>query len=675
MASASGASAGVYDVVVSNVGGSITSAGATLSVLFQRPGQPSPEPLGPASRRTGVVISEVMYHPAERADGRNGEFIELYNSNPYFEDISGWHLSGELDFTFPANTILPANGFLLVAPSPSDVGFIYGATGVLGGSTNKLANAGGTLRLQKRSGGIVLELQYSDQPPWPAAPDGTGHSLVLARPSYGQAEVRAWATSARIGGSPGAADPIPAAPLDHVVINEILAHTDLPLVDYIELFNYSPFTVDLTGCYLSDDPGTNKYRIPIGTILAPRSFVSFTETQLGFALGANGETAYLVNPDQTRVLDAVRFGGQANGISSGRSPDGAPSWSLLATRTQGTTNGPELVSSVVINEIMYNPLSGDGNDEYVELHNRSGLPVDVGGWRLGEGISFTIPPGTTIPGGGFLVVAQNAARLRTNYPGLNGSIVLGDFNGNLANGGERVTLSIPDPVVSTNALGVVTTNTFPIVVDEVIYGDGGRWGRWADGGGSSLELTDPRTNHRLAPNWSDSNEASKAPWTVVEATGVLDFGFPAVATADQLQVMLMGPGEALLDNVEVLVSGANRIPNSSFETGATGWFFQGTHSKSALETSEGFESTRSLRIMASERGDHVANRLRAPLSPAIPANTTVTIRARVRWLKGHPEILFRLRGGWLEASGRLSVPGNLGTPGAPNSRASANVGP
>ena len=37
---------------------------------------------GPCSRRTGLTISEIMYHPADRADKRNLEFIEIYNSDP-----------------------------------------------------------------------------------------------------------------------------------------------------------------------------------------------------------------------------------------------------------------------------------------------------------------------------------------------------------------------------------------------------------------------------------------------------------------------------------------------------------------------------------------------------------------------------------------------------------------
>ena len=43
---------------------------------------------------------------------------------------------------------------------------------------------------------------------------------------------------------------------------------------------------------------------------------------LGFALSAAGETIYFVNSNRTRVLDAVLFEAQENGVSMGRAPDG-----------------------------------------------------------------------------------------------------------------------------------------------------------------------------------------------------------------------------------------------------------------------------------------------------------------------------------------------------------------
>jgi len=224
------------------------------------------EPAGPSSRRTPIAITEIMYHPASRLDGKNLEFIEIYNSNPWPEDLSGYRISGDVGYTFPEGTSIPALGYRLLAANPTDVQAVYALANVLGPMTNSesgnytnvLKNSGGTIRLRDELDAVLLEINYSDQPPWPPAADGAGHSLVLARPSYGEGDPRAWSASDRIGGSPGAYDSYTLLPTRPVLINEILSHTDPPQEDACELYNYSAAAVDLSGCVLTD-PGP---RIP-----------------------------------------------------------------------------------------------------------------------------------------------------------------------------------------------------------------------------------------------------------------------------------------------------------------------------------------------------------------------------------------------------------------------------
>ena len=211
------------------------------------------EPLGPSSRRTGLTISEIHYHPGPRGDGKELEFVELFNSNPFFEDLSGYRLSGAIDYTFANGTTIPGGGFLVVARVPADVMGVYGLSGVLGPYVNNLPNDRGTVRLRNGRDAVLLEVNYESQPPWPIAPDGAGHSLVLARPSYGEENALAWDQSDQIGGSPGGPDPIGWDALRNVVINEFLAHTDPPDEDFIELYNHSNQSVNLSGCFLSDD--------------------------------------------------------------------------------------------------------------------------------------------------------------------------------------------------------------------------------------------------------------------------------------------------------------------------------------------------------------------------------------------------------------------------------------
>ncbi len=633
------------------------------------------EPIGPSSHRQGVLISEVMYHPTNRLDGRNLQFIEVYNSQPWFEDIGGWRVSGSADFTFPSNAVMAANSYLAVAASPADFRAVYSFTNVFGPFANptNLQSTPGTLVLQNSHGAVVFQMSYTGDPPYPVAADGAGHSLVLARPSYGEGDARAWEASAALGGNPGAPDVPPVSGFQRVFINEFMAHTDPPQLDYIELYNYSDSSINLGGCALSDDAATNKFIIPTNTIIQARGFLVFDESQLGFGLAASGEAIFFRQPNNGRVIDAVRFSSQQNGVSMGRYPDGAPQFTRLSTPTPGTNNAPPRISDVVINEIMFDPISSDSNDEYIELFNWSTNTVDVGGWHIRDAVSFNIPSGTVMSAGSYLVIARNAKHLRNNYHNLTSGNTLGNYPGSLGNGGGRIELNMPDQVVSTIGPGQFKTNTIHVTVDEVTYASGGRWGNWSARGGSSLELRDPRSDHRLAPNWGDSDESRKSPWVNVEVTGVMDNGW---ADAYQLHVTLMGPGEALLDNVEVIpAGGTNIIGNGTFENDAAGWVFQGNQNQTSWEPSEGYSSAHSLHLRATGRGDTGSNRVRTQLPYTLSPGTTVTLRAKVRWLKGNPNILLRLRGNWLEAPGYMPGIRTFGTPGGPNSIAAPNIGP
>lgn len=631
------------------------------------------EPPGPCSRRTPLVISEIFYHPPDRADSKNLEFVEIYNSQPWAEDLSGFRLDGAVRFEFGAGTFLAGNGVVVVAGDPEAIRAVYGITNVVGPFAGRLGNGAEEVRLVSAGGGILLEATYAGRAPWPAAADGGGHSLVLARPSLGERQPGAWAASDRVGGSPGELERVSDEPLRSVMFNEILAHSTPPAMDFLELYNHGRAVADLSGCHLTDDPSTNRYTFPPGTVLAAGGFLALTEGALGFALRAEGETVFLINGGGTRVLDALRFWGQARDESLGRYPDGGLGWRPLTWPTPGGSNAPPASPDVVIHEIHYAPLSGSDSDQFVELLNRSTREVDVSGWRLTGGIRFEIPAGTRVEAGGFLVVGRDQARLRVNYPGVPVARLLGDFSGRLSGRGDRVVLTRPEPVLATNA-GVVVTNVYAVSVDEVSYGTGGRWPRWAAGGGSSLERVDPRGDAGAPTAWADSDESGKADWTTVEVAGRLDHGDGSWATA--LEVFLLGAGECLVDDVEVVSGGGqNLLSNPSFESGLFPWVAQGDLETSFVQAAGGVNNSRCLHLRAGGDGDPGANRVRVPLTAWMLPGTDGVLRAKVRWLRGHPEILLRLAGNSLEASGKLSIPLGSGTPGTANSRAVGNAGP
>ncbi len=626
--------------------------------------------LSPSSRGTPLIISEIMYHPREPGGTELLEFLEIFNTEPVSESLSGYRIAGAVEFTFPPNTAIPGRGFVVVARDPEALRQVSGMTNIMGPFVGGLPNDGGQVRLHNGAGALLLEVDYQDRMPWPIAADGAGHSLQLARPDYGERSVEAWSASAAVGGSPGRPDPEIVDPLDGVVINEFLAHTDLPEVDFIELFNRGSQTVDLSGCRLSDRAETDKFTIPEGTRLSPGGWVVFSQANLGFSLSRQGDAIFLARPDGGRVIDAVRFDAQRLGVSSGRSPDGAPEIRELAETTPGLANSAACLHDIVINEIMFHPISGRAEDEYIELYNRGSNRVDVSHWRFVDGIDFMIPPGTIIEAGGWLVVARDRARLLTRYPRLNGANTVGDYEGELSDRGERVALARPDDPQQP-------FQDF-VLIDEVTYSDG--WGHWTDGGGSSLELIDPRADNALGMNWQGSDETGKAPWTDIEHTGVID---NQAGTMEELQVFCPQRGECLLDNIELMKAGetVNRVRNADFESGLSGWDLLGSHERSSVEANEGYASNRSLHVRATSQGRYTISVYRITydrLSTAVTAprvGETFTLRAKGRWIAGWPYIVMGVKGHALEAVGALELPENLGTPGEANSRRISNAGP
>jgi hypothetical protein len=640
--------------------------------------EPRREGLGLSSRRTRIVFSEIQYRPTPENGSSSLEFVELYNAGEVFEDLSRWKIAGTVRYQFPEGFRLGAGQFVVVARDPAALSVRHGLSGVLGPYTGSFNATGGPLELRDEMDAVKLQMDFGTRHPWPVAANGSGHSLVLSNPSYGEADPRAWSPSAARGGNPGAMDPLPSVDAArNVVFNEVLAHTDLPQLDVVELFNRGPGAADLSGCVLTDDLRTNRFRFPAGTTLAVGAFLQLDEQLLGFRLSAAGETVWLLNADGSRVLDVVRFGAQENGVSFGRSPDGADDWRRLESFTPGGRNAARRLEAVVLNEIMYHPISEDADDEFVEIHNRSGQPVDLSGWRMEDGVSFTFPAGASIAAGGHIVVGRSVERLRSNHPGLNAANSYGDWSGSLRNSGERLALTKPDVILSTNSVGQVTSDTIHIVVSEVSYGDAGRWGQWSDGGGSSMELIDPKADATRASSWADSDESNKGQWQQFSVTDTLRF---ATQPATRLHLGMLGAGECLIDEVEALNGSSTAVlTNGGFEVGtgtaASGWAFLGHHRRSRVESTGAFAGNRVLRVIAPGDLDAGRNCVRVPLSGNLNDGSVMTLRVRARWVAGWPEILLRTRGGGLELAARLPVPKNLGTPGAPNSRRVPNGGP
>lgn len=92
-------------------------------------------------------------------------------------------------------------------------------------------------------------------------------------------------------------------------------------------------------------------------------------------------------------------------------------WRIVLAMTGLLLIGPPVHSeqpAVVINEVMWMGSSGSTADEWVELRNLTGQPIDLSSWRLTKlsgGLEvpmLTIPTGQSIPANGYFVVSNYA---------------------------------------------------------------------------------------------------------------------------------------------------------------------------------------------------------------------------------------------------------------------------
>ncbi len=126
-----------------------------------------------------VKINEILYNSANNKV--KAEFVELYNPTGADVNLSGWHFSKGISFTF-GNVTLPAGGYVVVAQNPSAIQSLFGVT-AQGPWVGGLSSDGDELVLRNAAGVKVDGVEFSNNSPWPVPPNGNGPSLELVNPS------------------------------------------------------------------------------------------------------------------------------------------------------------------------------------------------------------------------------------------------------------------------------------------------------------------------------------------------------------------------------------------------------------------------------------------------------------------------------------------------------------
>jgi hypothetical protein len=310
-----------------------------------------------------------------------------------------------------------------------------------------------------------------------------------------------------------------------IVINEINynSYSGFNPDDWIEIFFNGPVTVNLSGWKFRDSNSTETFYLPDGLILDSGSYLvlcrdtaafhsCFPDVEriagnFPFGLNSAGEQIRLL--DQSgQVIDSVTYDNRPPWPVQ---PDGrgvtlelkapeldnslASSWQAsMGHGTPGAANSIEVErviknDSLAVNEINYNAHPDFDPEDWIELANYSGRPLDISGWILQDNADdhfFVIPDGIMIAPDSLLVICRDTTAFRVCFPDV--GTFSGEMNFGLARTGDMVRIS----------------TEWGMLIDSVNYGNTAPWPSGPDGGGSTLELKSPYFNNSLPENWHES---------------------------------------------------------------------------------------------------------------------------------------------------------------------------
>ena len=206
-----------------------------------------------------VVINEIMYNPPEAFTDTN-EYIEIYNSGAASVSLSNWYFEEGVTFTFPIDSVISPDGYVIIAEKTNDLWQTYPASLANADAvylwSGALANTGEDIDLRDSNSNQIDFVIYKNSSPWPSIPSTSpGPSIELINPLLDNNNGYNWlkSTNDYPSGTPGTRNTV-YAPISSakIIINEIMYNPPGSQEgEYIELYNAGTSSVELLGYYFS----------------------------------------------------------------------------------------------------------------------------------------------------------------------------------------------------------------------------------------------------------------------------------------------------------------------------------------------------------------------------------------------------------------------------------------
>ncbi len=157
---------------------------------------------------------------------------------------------------------------------------------------------------------------------------------------------------------------------------------------------------------------------------------------------------------------------------------------------------------IAISEIMFSPPNGTTTDEYIEIVNTSVYSLNLSGWTFTSGFFFTIPAGTTLAAGAYLVIPANQATFHAKYPAVANYVHAdADATTSLSNRADTIRLvdAEGNEVVQVDYAKEGDWNNRQ--AETVGTNSGWKWAAGADTNGLSYQVRNPKLNNNNGQNW------------------------------------------------------------------------------------------------------------------------------------------------------------------------------
>jgi hypothetical protein len=204
-----------------------------------------------------------------------GDWLEIHNLLNTPLDLSSYAVrdSNFLNvFNIPLSTVIPANGYLVIAQDTAVFQAQYpSVTNVIGNLGFSLNNNGELIQIVNHNGNVVDEIVYSTNYPWPLGANGNGRSLEFEGNGLSPSDPTSWFAGC-VAGSPGEA----YFPCDSsVVISEInyKSFAGADAGDWFEVHSTLDTDLDISNWKVSDGGITGGYIFPQGTTLPAHGYI------------------------------------------------------------------------------------------------------------------------------------------------------------------------------------------------------------------------------------------------------------------------------------------------------------------------------------------------------------------------------------------------------------------